>query len=738
MNETKWRVHWRNKITGEIKEWSIAGTRENAKKSIAIYDAADTHCTHWLQPDGTAPALKAGTEAIRWRVWEKYHAGSPFRTPNSFLLRETAQGNADQLNRLHVVTATFWIQPELDVEPAKKVEPTRWTIHYRNRNCGAASRNMITHPTPESARAYVVAATSDSWSLDFWLQPEGTPAALSGVSGPIRWRVHSRTKDGKNAGKWIAVHETREQAEATIGSWLAWSIFDYWVQPEVNEKTTPTITLNGATFPPGFFQSNADPLPIWGTGIVSCFPRFSVDPAANPFDPLTVSTMYNPKFSFADFLGSGKPVAAEKKPDPPVKTPCTNEAFTVYRVVQSGAFECGVPQVEWPIDFKDAESARDHAELLKEFFPSLAYWVRTVRGVKVKPVKTEEPKPELPELYKIWVRPIGEDCTVGTTWFRPTDYDSAKAKAAQCNRDYPRNHYWIEPENGTCKPVVTDKPMPEPLWQIMIKNIRGSTDKSTYSRLAWKPMPRADAEKQAYECNRTQQSLTGKWEWRYWAEPVKQEPLGGYDFPESTYEHAADAFKKDREPEKPKPELWQVWDRDHASHQNGPSRTGGPITKDNAHYAVRFWNSITRGDRYFALPEGQKPDPPKPEPLYQVWERTPYGNSKLGQPEPKSAASDRVLGLMARTTIRDRYFYLPDGETPKPYERNWEFHSIFRDSTDSITPYHVVFSQRIGSACTVAKYAFREIAYSHANRLMDLDPRKADAEIDGIYARGKK
>lgn len=514
MNETKWRVHWRNKITGEIKEWSIAGTRENVKKSIAIYDATDTHCTHWLQPDGTAPALKAGTEPIRWRVWIATENGGIRPSHCTYSERDVAQEDADASNNAQVKHAIHWIQPELIPQEAK-VEPTKWVLYYCNPSDQYVSRDREVYATKEIALSEAECPNS----LIYWVQPEDTDRLAFNASIPIRWRVHSRTKDGRNTGKWMATHETREQAEATIGSWLAWSILDYWVQPEVAEKATPTIILNGATFPPGWFWSNADPLPIWGTGIVSCFPRFSVDPAANPFDPLTVSTMYNPKFSFADFLWSGKSVAAEKKPEPPVKIPVTNEAFPVYRVVQSGAFECGVPQVEWPIDFKDAESARDHAELLKEFFPSLAYWVRTVRGVRVKPAEPETPKRD--PLFSVWKRHPDRD--PGTVWTLLSE---------QCAKDL-----------------------------------------------------------------------------------------------------------------------------------------------------VAVWNHGLKAAPYFAL---------------------------------------------------------PDGETPKPYERNWEFHSIFRDSTDSITPYHVIFSQRIGSACTVAKYAFREIAYSHANRLMDLDPRKADAEIDGIYAGGKK
>lgn len=130
--ETFWRMHWR-RPDGEIDKLAFVNNFDTVKRCVAEWASARNGTTYWLQPDGTEPALKPGTEPVAWRVHYRNPrdlSGSEFSTTQPTV----AEANAVlEIDRVYTDgTLEYWVQPELapaeekpKPEPPKKYEP-RW------------------------------------------------------------------------------------------------------------------------------------------------------------------------------------------------------------------------------------------------------------------------------------------------------------------------------------------------------------------------------------------------------------------------------------------------------------------------------------------------------------------------------------------------------------------------------------------------------------------------------------
>ncbi len=120
--ETLWRLHWRFNACGSIDNSLTPKSFDEAKSALSYcFSGAGSMCIHWLQPDGTEPALKPGTEPIVWRIHcRSKDDGEIWPT---ILWNKTLQEANDQLGRFATDDLDRWIQPEL--APAQeKSKPT--------------------------------------------------------------------------------------------------------------------------------------------------------------------------------------------------------------------------------------------------------------------------------------------------------------------------------------------------------------------------------------------------------------------------------------------------------------------------------------------------------------------------------------------------------------------------------------------------------------------------------------
>ena len=126
MNEKNWRIYLRDRkgnVGGGGCLFYFAQAVERCIEWDGQQHNRDSGVEHWIQPDGTEPALKTGAGAIQWRTWHQDADldFSPHRTLSVLLTKKAAQDNADYCNRATGHPATYWIQPELIEQPMVEV-----------------------------------------------------------------------------------------------------------------------------------------------------------------------------------------------------------------------------------------------------------------------------------------------------------------------------------------------------------------------------------------------------------------------------------------------------------------------------------------------------------------------------------------------------------------------------------------------------------------------------------------
>lgn len=240
--EQLWRVHWRT-TSGCVGKWAdaVAHDLDVARKSCDMYNAnpLDTSI-NWIQPYGTEPALKTGTEPIAWRVYCKTTVGTigvyGGTHPGD---REERQRYADELAAMFH-GATYWIQPE--PVPALKTGTgaIRWRIHWRNKASGVCSESGIPEYSMESGLAKIASWQPSHEENVYWIQPDGTEPALKAGTEPIVWRMHARYRiHGQHVADYC-LYASREHAEVRMAAHST-SYADHWIQPEpsLEAKTEP-------------------------------------------------------------------------------------------------------------------------------------------------------------------------------------------------------------------------------------------------------------------------------------------------------------------------------------------------------------------------------------------------------------------------------------------------------------------------------------------------------------------
>lgn len=186
MNETKWRLHWR-KADGSV-EYSFTQNQQTIRETVDQWNKTRREAIHWLQPDGTEPALKQGTGAIRWRLyWLRPGESQPARAQYTWSDRDEAQGGSDLWNE-HIPETVHWIQPEPADAVAEKPEPT-WAIHA---DSGMSLSPSISGGWKNLASAGYHAGRVASDNLGKWVKiVEEAPRAESKLSSPPQLNIDS-------------------------------------------------------------------------------------------------------------------------------------------------------------------------------------------------------------------------------------------------------------------------------------------------------------------------------------------------------------------------------------------------------------------------------------------------------------------------------------------------------------------------------------------------------------------
>lgn len=145
MKEVLWRLHWRDP-DGLVSFWPHPMPAKETFASLPQYVASYKARTYWIQPDGTEPALKPGTEPVRWRVHYRnrcWTATQVAREDATFNAMAEAQARADYEAR-RWPSLDHWIQPELADVAKPEPKPATIPIHYRFLETGETGTCLIT------------------------------------------------------------------------------------------------------------------------------------------------------------------------------------------------------------------------------------------------------------------------------------------------------------------------------------------------------------------------------------------------------------------------------------------------------------------------------------------------------------------------------------------------------------------------------------------------------------------
>lgn len=277
--------------------------------------------------------------------------------------------------------------------------------------------------------------------------------------------------------------------------------------------------------------------------------------------------------------------------------------------------------------------------------------------------------------------------------------EAAQLNADSCTRAFPSATYWIQPELAKAKaePKAPEKPK---LWRVMMAKIRGLDDK-TPKDSGCVYATRAQAESRAYAFNLIQQNATAQGiEWRYWAEPVGEAKAESWPDPGKTVIECLESVARDAD-------------------------------RDQRIYSAKV---VRRGIERIRELEGQQIEP-KPEPAPVELEqgtivRINGHKAKVGVTYSTTMADGTARSVGVDFTPIPPVKVAP----PKPYERRWEFSKIVHYTDGS---HRVYFEDKTGLTVKVCNHDCLYLAYASANHLNGLDPQKADAEIDAIYAGQK-
>lgn len=181
MNETRWRLHWRNKKTGQRDSDTLhCSSKEDTQARAEWWNEKDLTCHHWIEPELVdVPDLKP--EPVKpaeqsWRLHWRTPEGNVGRWPGSGTFNHTIS-QCNSFNRCQS-SDTHWIQPH-ETNPALKpgTEPIVWRVRFRNRespHCG--TKNTGTYATIAECQADIDRSAKNFPALDFWFQPELAPA----------------------------------------------------------------------------------------------------------------------------------------------------------------------------------------------------------------------------------------------------------------------------------------------------------------------------------------------------------------------------------------------------------------------------------------------------------------------------------------------------------------------------------------------------------------------------------
>ena len=189
MNETKWRGYFRQAKNGAVIQTEAANSFDESTKWLDLCRLLMPENDHWLQPDGTEPALKAGTGAIGWRVHYRCTDDLSNKERHYFADRDKAQERADSENAQRP-RLIHWIQPEPNPE-------LRWRIW----GIGADGHRFDTHYLESRELADRLAKQWSTPNVHYFANPEvyrvnteePKPEPIPEIRAGSQYVIHGRT-----------------------------------------------------------------------------------------------------------------------------------------------------------------------------------------------------------------------------------------------------------------------------------------------------------------------------------------------------------------------------------------------------------------------------------------------------------------------------------------------------------------------------------------------------------------
>lgn len=282
--ETSWRLHWRGS-DGNVGSRRWRQEFDSVKADCDHLNRMDAKTLHWFQPHDRGPALKPGTDRVRWRIHYRNPRdliGSSFSDAQPTMAKARAVLERDRMYRDG--TLEYWIQPELaQAEPddrllgcratafsafelklAEAKPKPKPTLHY----CGVEVRGSIIpghepngQPVQWNNQRYqggttlitvksrnladaLDAARADQEKFPDWkcwiqaIEPTVKPEPCHAI-----WKVWCQQRTGGTIGLASSPHGVildREAAEKLAEEYNTVTQFlRYWAQPACEEAKAP-------------------------------------------------------------------------------------------------------------------------------------------------------------------------------------------------------------------------------------------------------------------------------------------------------------------------------------------------------------------------------------------------------------------------------------------------------------------------------------------------------------------